>query len=57
MKTKISQRVTFQGALELGAMVHGQWIHRQFMGYTKREALRMFKDLIEREDEKYEKRN
>jgi hypothetical protein len=46
----ISARRTFQGAWELSAVIDGYWVDRQYMGYTKREALRMFHALINSEE-------
>lgn len=39
----ISRRFTFQGAIEHEAMIGGTYFHIQYMGYTQKEALRMFK--------------
>jgi hypothetical protein len=36
-------RRTFQGAWALSAMHGGYRVERQYMGYTKREATRMFR--------------
>ena len=38
----IYYRRTFQGAWALSAIVNGYREERQYMGYTKREASRMF---------------
>jgi hypothetical protein len=46
MKVKIMIRKTFQGAYELSAVVGVDYIHKQYMGYTKREALKLFKEYL-----------
>lgn len=38
----ISIRITFQGAYELSCVSNGQYLHHQYMGYSKREALQRF---------------
>jgi hypothetical protein len=40
----ISYRRTFQGAWALSAIVGGYREERQYMGYTKREASRLFRN-------------
>lgn len=42
----ISYRKTFQGAWELSTLKNGYLVTRQYMGYTKREATRLFKGEI-----------
>ena len=37
---------TFQGAWRISAMHRGQFLSRQFMGYTKREAVAEFKAFL-----------
>jgi len=44
-KLTISYRVTFQGAYELSA----NGVTRQFMGYTKAEATRLFREQLKKE--------
>jgi len=39
-------RKTFQGALSISAIVGGYRVERQYMGYTKREAIAMFRSYI-----------
>jgi hypothetical protein len=34
---------TFQGAYKISANVNGYLVTRQYMGYTKREAIELFK--------------
>ena len=34
---------TFQGAWSISAIINGYLVTRQYMGYTKREAMRLFK--------------
>ena len=46
MKVTITIRKTFQGAYELSAIVGDDYISRQYMGYSKREALRLFKQYL-----------
>jgi hypothetical protein len=36
---------TFQGAYKISAIVNGYLVTRQYMGYTKREAIQRFKAL------------
>jgi hypothetical protein len=40
---------TFQGAWRISAMIDGYLVTRQFLGYTKKEAIAAFKGAI-RED-------
>ena len=40
---KLSYRKTFQGAWVVSAIVRGYLVQHQYMGYTKREAGRMFR--------------
>lgn len=42
----ISYRKTYQGAWELSTVEYGYRIHRQYMGYTKREATKLFKKQV-----------
>jgi hypothetical protein len=35
---------TYQGALKISDIIGGQFVSRQYFGYSKREALRLFKD-------------
>lgn len=37
---------TFQGAYKISAIVNGYLVSRQYMGYTKREAIQAFKQEI-----------
>lgn len=46
MKISITINRTFQGAWELSTIVGTTWIHRQYMGYTKKEAISLFKEYI-----------
>jgi hypothetical protein len=46
MKVKIMIRRTFQGAYELSAIVGDHYIHQQYFGYTKREAIKLFKQYL-----------
>ena len=50
MKTEIQSRRTFQGAWELSAMVqegiYAYIEHAQFMGHTKKEATRLFRQYL-----------
>jgi hypothetical protein len=41
---QVSTEKTFQGAWRVSAIVGGYWVSRQYMGYTKREAVAMFKE-------------
>ena len=34
---------TFQGALRISELIGGQLVTRQYLGHSKREALRLFK--------------
>lgn len=40
----LSIEKTFQGAWRISAMVNGYLVSEQYMGYTKREAVAMFKE-------------
>jgi hypothetical protein len=42
----ISVRYTFQGAIECSCLLGFQWLHHQYMGYTKKEALKKFYDDV-----------
>jgi len=44
-KLTISYRLTFQGAWELSA----NGVTQQFMGYTKREATQLFRELLQKD--------
>jgi hypothetical protein len=44
--TDLTIRKTFQGALSISAIVGGYLVTRQYMGYTKREAIAMFRSYI-----------
>jgi len=44
----ISTEKTFQGAWRLSAIVNGYLVSHQYMGYTKKEAISNFKQLIKR---------
>lgn len=35
---------TFQGAWKISAIINGYLVTRQYMGYTKKEAIRLFKE-------------
>lgn len=39
-------RIVPSGAYRLTALVNGYLVSRQYMGYTKREAIHLFKDHI-----------
>ena len=41
---QVSTEKTFQGAWRVSAIVGGYLVSRQYMGYTKREAVAMFKE-------------
>jgi hypothetical protein len=43
---QVSTEKTFQGAWRVSAIVGGYWVSRQYMGYTKREAVAMFKEQL-----------
>lgn len=47
---------TFQGALIISDLIGGQLVTRQFFGYSKREAMRQFKEQTkeEREESRHE---
>ena len=36
---------TFQGAYKISAVVNGYLVTKQYMGYTKREAIQAFKEF------------
>ncbi len=40
----VSVEKTFQGAWRVSAIVGGFWVSKQYMGYTKREAVARFKE-------------
>ena len=42
----LSYRKTFQGAWVVSALVDGYLVERQFMGYTKKEATRLFRQYV-----------
>jgi len=42
----INYEKTFQGAWVLSASVGGYYERRQFMGYTKKEATRLFREYV-----------
>lgn len=44
---KISIEKTFQGAWRISAIVNGFLVSKQYMGYSKREALAEFKDEVQ----------
>lgn len=37
---------TFQGAYKISAIINGYLVTKQYMGYTKREAIQAFKESI-----------
>jgi len=37
---------TFQGAYRISTIKHNQYITKQYMGYSKREALSLFKQYL-----------
>lgn len=37
---------TFQGAYKTSAIVNGYLVSKQYIGYTKREAIQAFKEFI-----------
>lgn len=39
----MSIRTTFQGAIEISDIIDGRYFSRQYFGYTKRQAVRLFK--------------
>ena len=43
---KIYSRYTFQGALVLSTWVNGLYVDMQYMGYSKREALKRFRSYL-----------
>lgn len=45
----ITARRTYQGAWACSAMVGGYFVESQYIGYTKREALKMFHEAINRD--------
>jgi hypothetical protein len=40
------ERIHPSGAYLLSTIYGGRYIHMQYMGYTKREALRMFRAMV-----------
>lgn len=42
-KYSITIEYTFQGAIRISAIVDGYLVTRQYMGYTKREAISLFR--------------
>ena len=40
---------TFQGAWRISTVIGNQYFHRQYMGYTKKEAVRLFKEYLKGE--------
>lgn len=46
MRVDIFYRKTFQGAWVLSTIHNGYRVQRQYMGYTKKEATRMFRDEL-----------
>lgn len=44
VKTMTIER-TFQGAYKISAIVNGYLVSKQYMGYTKREAVQAFKEF------------
>lgn len=40
---------TFQGAYKISAIVNGYLVSKQFLGYTKREAIQAFKEFTKQE--------
>ena len=43
--TTMSIERTFQGAYKISAIVNGYLVTKQYMGYTKREAIQRFKEF------------
>lgn len=43
--TTMSIERTFQGAYKISAIVNGYLVTKQYMGYTKREAVQAFKEF------------
>lgn len=43
---KIYIRETFQGALVLSTWINGLYVDMQYMGYTRREALKKFRSYL-----------
>lgn len=37
---------TFQGAYKISSIVSGYFVSKQYMGYTKKEAIQAFKEFI-----------
>lgn len=37
---------TFQGAYRISAIVNGYLVYKQYMGYTRKESIRAFKEFI-----------
>jgi len=46
MKVSIAINKTFQSVWKLSAIVGDRYVHRQYMGYTKKEALKLFKEYL-----------
>ncbi len=42
----ISVRITFQGAYECSCISNGLYIHHQYMGYSKKEAIEKFYNMV-----------
>lgn len=40
---------TFQGAYKISAIVNGYLVSKQYMGYTKREAIQAFKQETQKQ--------
>jgi hypothetical protein len=45
-EAEVSARRTFQGAWALSTLHDGYFVERQYMGYTKREDLAMFRSEL-----------
>jgi hypothetical protein len=39
----MSINITFQGAIEISDIIDGRLISRQYFGYTKKQAINLFK--------------
>jgi len=48
---EISVRKTFQGAYALSCLVNGYLVERQYMGYTLREAKKLFRQFVKENKE------
>jgi len=46
-KYSIEIEKTFQGAWRISAMIDGYLVSRQYMGYTKKEAIAAFKEATQ----------